>query len=69
MKKTYDIEIDCAACAIKCEDAIKKVNGVKDCQINFITQKMIIDAEDIEKIIKECIKCAKKIEPGFEIQG
>ena len=39
MKKVFNIEVDCAACALKCEEAIKKVEGVDACQINFITQK------------------------------
>ena len=40
MKKVFKIEVDCALCANKCEEAIKKVPNVLDCQINFITQKM-----------------------------
>ena len=39
MKKTVNIEIDCAVCAQKCQDAICKLNGVNACNINFITQK------------------------------
>ena len=42
MKKVFKIEVDCAVCAQKCEDAIKKVNGVTACQINYMTQKKLI---------------------------
>ena len=67
MTKTYKIEVDCAACALKCEDAIKKVDGVKDCNINFMTQKMVLDAEDPDKLLKTILKAARKVEPDFEI--
>jgi copper chaperone CopZ len=69
MNKTYKIEVDCAACALKCQEAIKKVEGVSDCQINFMTQKMILDAEDHDKILKKALKAARKIEPDFDILG
>ena len=67
MKKVFNIEVDCAACALKCEEAIKKVEGVDACQINFITQKMTIEAADVEAILKKVLKAAKKVEPDFEI--
>jgi len=66
MKKVYNIEVDCAACALKCEEAIKKLDGVSDCKINFMTQKMTLDCED-DSILKKAVKTAKKIEPDFEI--
>jgi len=66
MKKTYDIEVDCATCALKCEEAIKKVDGVNDCKINYMTQKMILDSES-EDVLKKVLKAAKKVEPDFEI--
>jgi copper chaperone CopZ len=66
MKKTYDIEVDCAACALKCEEAIKKVDGVNDCKINYMTQKMILDSES-DDVLKKVLKAAKKVEPDFEI--
>lgn len=67
MKKVFNIEVDCAVCAQKCEDAIKKVLGVSNCQINFMTQKMSLEADDISKIMKSVLKAAKKVEPDFEI--
>ena len=69
MRKVFKIEVDCAVCAQKCEDAIKKVNGVLECQINFIMQKMTIDIDgDLDKVMKEVEKVAKRIEPDFEIE-
>ena len=69
MRKVFKIEVDCAVCAQKCEDAIKKVNGVLECQINFITQKMTIDIDgDLDKVMKEVEKVAQRIEPDFEIE-
>lgn len=70
MKKTYKIEIDCAACAAKCEDAIKKIQGVESCIVNFMTQKMIFEAADniYEAALEKAIKAAKRIEPDFEVE-
>ncbi len=67
MTKTYKIEVDCAACALKCQEAIKKVDGIKDCNINFMTLKMTIDAEDPDALLKKALKAARKVEPDFEI--
>ena len=67
MKKVFNIDVDCAACALKCEEAIKAVEGVDDCKINFMTLKMTLEAEDIDKVLKKCLKDAKKVEPDFEI--
>ena len=55
MKKTYGIEVDCAACALKVEDACKKVEGVVSLGVNFMTQKMTVefaDDADEKKIMK-----------------
>lgn len=68
MKKVYNIEIDCPNCALKCEDAIKKLDGIKSCSVNFISQKMTIEADDVDAMMKSVIKTAKKIEPDFEIE-
>ena len=46
MKKTYNIAVDCAACANKMENAAKKTEGVKDCTVNFMMQRMIVEFED-----------------------
>ena len=67
MKNIFKIEVDCAICAQKCEDAIKKVEGVDSCQINFMTQKMTLEAADVDSILKNVLKAARKVEPDFEI--
>lgn len=68
MKKTFGIEVDCAACALKCEEAIKKVEGVSGCNINFMMQKMTIEADDVDSVMKSVLKAAKRVEPDFEIE-
>lgn len=70
MKKTYKIEIDCANCAAKVEEAIKKIDGVNEASVNFMTQKMILDIDENneKKIIKLVKKTAKRIEPDFEME-
>ena len=68
MKKTFGIEVDCAACALKCEEAIKKVEGVNGCNINFMMQKMTIEADDVDSVLKSVLKAAKRVEPDFEIE-
>ena len=67
MKKVYKIEIDCANCAAKVEEAVKKIDGVNSVSLNFMTQKMIIDVDEAreEEIMKQVFKTAKRIEPDF----
>ncbi len=70
MEKTYKIEVDCANCAAKVEQALKKVSGVKDATVNFMTQKLLIDFDDtadIDAVMKAVYKSAKKIESDFVI--
>ena len=69
MKKKYACEVDCAACAAKLEDAIKKVDGVEDCTINFLTQKMTLTAPDdrFDEVLEAVLKKAKKVEPDTVI--
>lgn len=70
MKKTYTIEVDCANCAAKIEDAVKKVSGIKDANINFMTQKLAVEFEDgadIKAVMKDAYKISKKIESDFVI--
>lgn len=70
MKKKFDIEVDCAVCAGKIEEAVKQIPGVEDAGVNFITQKMFVVAADdkFDEIMKEVVKVAKKTEPDFEIE-
>ena len=70
MGKTFKIEVDCANCANLVEDAAKKVEGVKDLSISFMTQKMKVTFEegaDPETVMANVLKAAKKIESDFEI--
>lgn len=69
MKKVFKIEVDCAVCAQKIEDGIKKIKGVNGAQVNFLTQKMILDINDdkFDSVYKTVLKTAKKIEPDFEV--
>ena len=69
MKKTFKIEIDCADCARKVEEAASKIDGVKACTVNFLTEKMTVEADDakFDEIIKKVKKTAKRIEPDCEI--
>ena len=46
MKKTYKIDVDCANCANKMEEAAKNTAGVKDATVNFMMLKMIVEFED-----------------------
>ena len=72
MKKSFKIEVDCANCANLVEEAVKKVAGVKSANVVFMTQKMKIefdDDADIEAIMKEVARVAKKVEPDFDIIG
>jgi copper chaperone CopZ len=70
MKKTYNlIALDCANCAAKMEAAIKKLDGVNDCSVNFFAQKMILDADDarFEEIIKKAAAAIKKVDPDCRL--
>ena len=71
MKKTYKIEVDCANCANKMEIATKTVAGVKDANVNFMTQKMTVefeDGQDDSAVMKAVLKACKKVEPDCEIE-
>ncbi len=70
MKFVYCLEdLDCAHCAAKMETAISKIEGVEDAQINFLTQRLIIEADEssINYIIKRAAEVCKKIEPDCRI--
>lgn len=70
MKKSFKIEVDCPVCACKIEDAAKKVDGVEDCSVNYIMQKMSVTAPDdsFDAVMKKILKTARKIEPEFDIE-
>ena len=70
MKKKFKLQdLDCANCAAKMEEAIKKLDGVNDASVNFMMQKMTIDAEDsrFDEIMKEVVTVCAKVEPDCKI--
>lgn len=70
MSKSYKIEVDCANCANLVEEAARKVAGVKELSISFMTQKMKVSFEegaDEKAVMAEILRVAKKIESDFEI--
>ena len=70
MKKTYKIDVDCANCANLMQEAAKKVAGVADCTVNFMTLKMIVNFEegaDPKAVMPEVVKACKKVEPDCEV--
>lgn len=70
MKKKFKLEdLDCANCAAKMEDAIKKIEGVNDANVSFLAQKMTIDASDekFDEIMKEVVAVCAKVEPDCRI--
>ena len=70
MKKKFKLQDrDCANCAAKMEDAIKKIPGVNDANVSFMMQKMTIDAEDdkFDAIMEEVVRVCAKVEPDCKI--
>ena len=70
MKKHFKLQdLDCANCAAKMEDAIKKIDGVNDASVSFMSQKLTLDADDarFEEILKQAVKVCKKVEPDCVI--
>ena len=70
MKKTFNmVDVDCAHCAAKMEDGIKKIPGVNSATVNFLAQKLIIDADDarFDEIMKEALKVCHKVDPDCDI--
>ena len=70
MKKTYKIDVDCANCANKMEQAAKNTDEVKDATVNFMMLKMIVEFEegaDPKKVMKEVQKNCKVVEDDCEI--
>lgn len=70
MKKTYKIDVDCANCANKMEEAARKTAGVKDATVNFMTLKMIVEFEEGQEpktVMQEVLKNCKRVEDDCEI--
>jgi len=68
-KKFNLIDLDCANCAAKMENAIKKISGVQDATVSFMTQKMTVSADDdrFNDIMDEIEKVCKRVEPDCQI--
>ena len=62
-------DLDCANCAAKMEDAVKKIDGVKFASVNFLAQKMTLEADDeaFDEILKKAIKAIKRVEPDCRV--
>lgn len=72
MKKTYKIEVDCANCANKMEEAARKTPGVVSATVNFMALKMIVEfaeGQDAKAVMKEVLRNCKKVEDDCEIYG
>lgn len=70
MKKTYGVEVDCANCAAKMEEAVKNTAGVKDASLSFMTLKLKVEFEDgvdVDAVMKEAYANCKKVEDDCEI--
>ena len=70
MKKTYRIDVDCANCANKMEDAARKTDGVADCTVNFMMLKMHVEFEegqDPKAVMEQVRRNCKKVEDDCEI--
>lgn len=71
MKKKYNLtDLDCANCAAKMEDAIKKIDGVNNATVSFMAQKLTIDADNsrFDSIMKEVVNVCRKVEPDCVIE-
>ena len=70
MKKTYKVDVDCANCAAKMEEAVKKTEGVKDATLSFMTLKLKVEFEDgvnIDEVMQKAYKNCKVVEDDCEI--
>ena len=70
MKKKFKlVDLDCANCAAKMEDAIRKLDGVQDVSISFMTQKLTLEADEgrFDAILDEVVRVCKKVEPDCVI--
>ena len=70
MKKAYKIEVDCANCANKMEEAARKTPGVKDATVNFMALKMHVEFEegqDSRQVMEQVRKNCKRVEDGCEV--
>ena len=64
MKKRFKFVVDCANCAAKVEAAVKKIDGVNDATVNFMAQKLVLDADDAR--FEEILKAAQKVADKYD---
>lgn len=70
MKKTYKLEdLDCAVCAAKMAEAVRKIEGVENAEVSFLTQRMTVEADEalLPEIMKKAAKVCRRIEPNCKI--
>lgn len=70
MKKKFKMQdLDCANCAAKMEEAIKKIDGVTDATVSFMMQKLTIEADEsrMDEIMEQVVTACKKVEPDCKI--
>ncbi len=70
MKKRFKLQdLDCANCAAKMEEAIKRLDGVNDASVSFMAQKLTLDADDdrFDEILQEAVKVCRRVEPDCTI--
>ena len=70
MRKSFKLrDLDCANCAAKMEDAIRKLDGVNSATVSVRTQKLTLDADDarFDEILQQAAKVCKKVEPDCTI--
>ncbi len=71
MKKTFKInDLDCAHCAAKMEEKIKEIKGVINANVNFIAQKLTIEADDavFEEVVKKAAQVCSEVEPDCTVE-
>ena len=71
MKKRYNLRyLDCANCAAKMENAIRRIDGVRDASVSFLTQKLTLEADEgrFDAILREAVAVCRKIEPDCVIE-
>ena len=70
MKRSYPLEdLDCAVCAEKMADAVRRIDGVESADVSFLMQKLTLTADEarFDEILKKVVKACKKIEPDCKI--
>lgn len=70
MRKAFKLQdLDCANCAAKMENAIRNIDGVKSATVSFMTQKLVLEADDdrFDAVLDEAERACKKIEPDCAI--